>query len=105
MYTPPREQPVQHFCDYDWKQSNWTSRSNLELIEICQRREIPGADTGATMIKWLETGHLEYEDLYVSSLEALCRGAWAGSLWLEFAEKLREHDAAQIPDLAPLLAQ
>jgi hypothetical protein len=37
------------------------------------RREMPGSGPKASMIKWLETGNIEYDELYAFSLESLCR--------------------------------
>jgi hypothetical protein len=37
------------------------------------RREMPGSGPKAAMIKWLETGNIEYDELYAFSLESLCR--------------------------------
>lgn len=59
-------------CEYDWKTSHWASRTERELSEICRRREMPGSGTRAAMIKWLETGFLEYEDVTLGSLERIC---------------------------------
>lgn len=60
-------------CDYNWKESHWASRTERELNEICRRREMPGHGPKAAMIKWLETGSVDYEDLYASSLMMMCR--------------------------------
>ncbi|KIM98227.1 hypothetical protein OIDMADRAFT_20039 [Oidiodendron maius Zn] len=59
-------------CDYNWKESHWASRTERELNEICRRREMPGYGPKAAMIKWLETGSVDYEDLYASSLMMMC---------------------------------
>lgn len=67
-----RAEPPNHICDYDWKDSHWASRTERQLSEICSRREMPGHGPKAAMIKWLETGAVEYEDLYASSLESIC---------------------------------
>ena len=37
------------------------------------RREMLGSGPKAAMIKWLETGNIEYDELYAFSLESLCR--------------------------------
>ena len=34
---------------------------------------MPGSGPKAAMIKWLETGNIEYDELYAFSLESLCR--------------------------------
>jgi hypothetical protein len=65
-------QPGMPICDYDWRESHWASRTERELSEICRRREMPGYGPKAAMIKWLETGSVDYEDLYVTSLEIFC---------------------------------
>jgi hypothetical protein len=59
-------------CEYNWKDSHWAGRTERELREICDRREMPGGGTKAAMIKWLETGQLDYEDVYVGSLRSIC---------------------------------
>jgi hypothetical protein len=33
---------------------------------------MPGSGPKAAMIKWLETGNIEYDELYAFSLESLC---------------------------------
>jgi len=60
-------------CEYNWRDSHWASRTERELKDICRRREMPGYGTKAAMIKWLETGELDYQDLDVSSLEDKCK--------------------------------
>lgn len=60
-------------CDYEWRNSHWASRTERQLREICERREYPGYGPKAAMIKWLETGTLDYQDLYTVSLERMCR--------------------------------
>jgi hypothetical protein len=50
------------------------------------------------MIKWLDTGIVDYEDLWAFSLENLCdkRGlTHSGFKRLELAQKLREDDASR----------
>jgi hypothetical protein len=68
----PRRSPVP-ICDYKWQDSHWAGRTERELTEICSRREMPGCGPKAAMIKWLDTGVVEYEDLYTSGLENICR--------------------------------
>jgi hypothetical protein len=60
-------------CDYNWKYSHWASRTERELIEICTRREMPGHGPKTAMLKWLDTGEVEFEELYTSSVESMCR--------------------------------
>jgi len=60
-------------CEYNWRDSHWASRTERELNDICRRREMSGHGTKAAMIKWLETGELDYQDLDVSSLEVNCK--------------------------------
>jgi hypothetical protein len=59
-------------CDFNWRESHWASRTERDLREICRRRDMPGLGPKAAMIKWLETGSVEYEDLYGFSLEMMC---------------------------------
>ena len=59
-------------CDYDWRDSHWASRTERQLSEICSRRGMPGHGPKAAMLKWLDTGSVEYEDLYAGSLEMIC---------------------------------
>ena len=83
-------------CDYNWKDSHWASRTERQLTEICTRREMPGHGPKAAMLKWLDTGKLEYEDLYTGSLEDMCRKrglhARSGEKKVELVRKLREAD-------------
>ncbi|KUJ13982.1 uncharacterized protein LY89DRAFT_784808 [Mollisia scopiformis] len=67
-----KQEPVIPVCDYNWKDSHWASRTERELSEICSRREMPGHGPKAAMIKFLDTGAVEYEDLYAGSLEMIC---------------------------------
>jgi len=69
-HQPIRKGPV---CDYNWKDSHWASRSERQLREICTRREMPGDGPKAARLKWLDTGELEYNDLYRDSLVQICR--------------------------------
>lgn len=96
--SPPREvKPPERQCDYDWKQSHWADRTTRELLDICRRREMPGQGTRAAMIKWLETGTVEYEDLVAYSLEGMCRKRglpFRGLKRSELARRLREDDMA-----------
>jgi hypothetical protein len=62
-------------CDYDDSNSHWASRSERELTDICKRREMPGGgySTKAGLLKWLDTGELDYAGLYMGGLERICR--------------------------------
>jgi hypothetical protein len=86
-------------CEYDWKDSHWASRTERELTEICRRREMPGYGPKAAMLKWLDTGSVDYEDLYVGSLEQMCmeRGIKhkSSDKKVELIKKLREADEAE----------
>jgi len=64
--------PRKPICEYDWRQSHWASRTERELWDICQRRGMPASGPKAALIKWLDTGSAEYEDLYAGSLEMIC---------------------------------
>jgi hypothetical protein len=66
----PSPKPI---CSYDWKDSHWAGRTERQLTEICSRRGMPGYGPKAAMLKWLDTGNLEYEDLYIGGLESICR--------------------------------
>jgi hypothetical protein len=83
-------------CDYNWKDSHWAERTERELSEICRRREMPGYGPKAAMIKWLDTGVVEYEDLYAFSLERICeeRGVHYTSKdkKVDLVRKLKETD-------------
>jgi len=86
-------------CEYDWKDSHWASSTERELTEICRRREMPGYGPKAAMLKWLDTGSVDYEDLYVGSLEQMCmeRGIKhkSSDKKVELIKKLREADEAE----------
>jgi hypothetical protein len=92
-HKPTRLGPI---CDYNWKDSHWASRTERQLREICARREMPGAGPKAAMLKWLDTGEVEYTDLYVHSLEQMCRKRGlrvkSGATRGELAKLLREAD-------------
>jgi hypothetical protein len=94
----PTRKPVT-VCTYDWKDSHWASRTERELTEICRRREMPGYGPKAATLKWLDTGSVDYEDLYVDSLEQMCmeRGIKHKSSdnKVELIKKLREADEAE----------
>ncbi|KAF8866309.1 hypothetical protein BDZ45DRAFT_337626 [Acephala macrosclerotiorum] len=94
-----RAGPPNHICDYDWKDSHWASRTERELSEICSRREMPGHGPKAAMLKWLDTGVVEYEDLYASSLESICykRGIKykSNAKKVDLIKILREADEAE----------
>jgi hypothetical protein len=83
-------------CDYKWRESHWASRTERQLSEICLRREMPGHGPKAAMIKWLDTGSVDYEDLYVGSLERMCteRGIKhrSGEKKVELVRLLKEAD-------------
>jgi hypothetical protein len=96
--TQPARNPLP-VCAYNWKDSHWASRTERELSEICRRREMPGSGPKAAMLKWLDTGSVDYEDLYVGSLEQMCckRGIRHKSSdnKVELIKKLREADEAE----------
>ena len=60
-------------CGYDWKSSHWADRDERELHEICSRRGMPGYGPKAAILKWLDTGKFDYQDLYMGGLERICR--------------------------------
>jgi len=86
-------------CDYEWQDSRWASRTERELLEICTRRDFPGVGPKAAMIKWLDTGSVDYEDLYAFSLERICtnRGlpAKSGEKKADLVRTLKEADEAE----------
>ncbi|KAF7918948.1 hypothetical protein BELL_0596g00080 [Botrytis elliptica] len=58
--------------DYDPKKTNWGLFSAWELCRIAKKKGAPGYGTKDAMIKWLETGILEYEDMHLESLREQC---------------------------------
>ena len=92
-----RPQPTR-ICDYDWKDSHWAERTERELAEICQRREMPGHGPKAAMIKWLDTGNVDYEDLYITGLHHICSQrnvkSKSGDKKADLVRRLREADEA-----------
>lgn len=92
----PLPKPI---CDYDWKGSHWADRTERELYEICSRRGMPGHGPKAAMLKWLDTGDIEYEDMYIGGLTSICRER--GVAYKDSAKKmdlvrlLREADEAE----------
>lgn len=91
--------PGKSVCDYKWQDSHWASRTERELRDICKRQDCPGYGPKAAMIKWLETGSLDYEDLYAFSLYSICldRGLPANSTEkkVELVRRLKEDDEAE----------
>ncbi|KAL2065990.1 hypothetical protein VTL71DRAFT_2061 [Oculimacula yallundae] len=70
--TREKAPPKVPICNYYWKDSHWANRTERELHTITQRREMPGSGPKAAMLKWLDTGEIEYEDMYVHALESMC---------------------------------
>ena len=97
--TAKKARPNKPICDYDWKKSHWADRTEAQLQEICRRRQMPGDGPRAAKIKWLETEHLEYDDLYAGSLETIChqRGIKCkyGDTKVELIRRLVEADEAE----------
>jgi hypothetical protein len=91
--------PAIPVCDYKWRDSHWAVRTERELRDICYRRDFPGSGTKAAMIKWLETGSVDYEDLYAGSLEQMCRErglrAKYGEKKVDLVRLLKEADEAE----------
>ncbi|KAF7896176.1 hypothetical protein EAF00_006191 [Botryotinia globosa] len=56
----------------DPKKTNWSLFSAGELCKIAREKGAPGYGTRDAMIKWLETGILEYEDMHIESLREQC---------------------------------
>jgi hypothetical protein len=83
-------------CGYNWRESHWASRTERELSDICSRRGMPGHGPRAALIKWLDTGSVEYEDLYAGSLEIMCirRGikCRSGAKKVDLIRRLQEAD-------------
>lgn len=86
-------------CDYDWKDSHLADRSLRDLQEICGNSGMQGWGTKATMLKWLDTGSVEYEELSMTSLEQLCRerGVQTRSKdkRLDLARRMKDADEAE----------
>ncbi|KAL5325541.1 hypothetical protein ACEPPN_006668 [Leptodophora sp. 'Broadleaf-Isolate-01'] len=59
-------------CDYNWKDSHWADRTERQLSEICSRRGMPGYGPKAAMLKWLDTGKIDYQDMYMGGLTRIC---------------------------------
>jgi hypothetical protein len=91
--------PKVPICDYDWKESHWADRRERELAEICSRRGMPGCGPKAAMLKWLDTGNLDYEDMYIGGLTSICmeRGLECRSKdkKVDLIRRLREADEAE----------
>jgi hypothetical protein len=96
-YQPARS--LQPICDYDWKSSHWATRSLRELQDICRRQRMPGSGTKAMCIKWLETGEVDYEELWTDSLKSMCKDRGinfrSNEKRLDLAKKLRDADEAE----------
>ncbi|KAF2491445.1 hypothetical protein BU16DRAFT_119381 [Lophium mytilinum] len=75
IYNAPKDDPpVKHMVNYDWRSSHWADRSLHQLLDIAKSRGMPHANGApkAAMIKWLETGELDYEEYYTTALYAMC---------------------------------
>ncbi|TVY83850.1 hypothetical protein LSUE1_G001625 [Lachnellula suecica] len=70
-YEPART--LGPICEYNCENSQWATKSEHELIEICARKKMPGHGPKAAMLKWLDMGVVGYGELYGYSLETLCR--------------------------------
>lgn len=66
-------EPKMLVCDYDWKDSHWAGRTEREISTICRRRGMPGGGPKAAMLKWLDTGSIDYADMHAYCLETICR--------------------------------
>ncbi|KAH7309239.1 hypothetical protein BKA65DRAFT_382875, partial [Rhexocercosporidium sp. MPI-PUGE-AT-0058] len=86
-------------CDYNWKDSHWADRTERQLHEICSRRGMPGYGPKAAMLKWLDTGKIDYQDMYMGGLTKICRErgiAYKESdKKMELVRKLKEADEAE----------
>lgn len=72
MEAQPTRRPIPR-CKYDWKDSRWASKTQRELHQICRSwGNLPGWGPKATLIKWLDTRTMDYEDMCVSSLQKIC---------------------------------
>ncbi|KAK0112596.1 hypothetical protein ONS95_014339 [Cadophora gregata] len=74
-------------CDYNWKDSHWANRTERELSEICTRRGMPGYGPKAAMLKWLDTGRIDYQDMYMGGLTRIC-----GERGVEYRESDKKAD-------------
>ena len=87
-------------CNYDWKDSHWAERTERQLNEICTRRGMPGCGPKAAMLKWLDTGNLEYEDMYIVGLSSICekRGVKykSGDKKVDLIRRLRDADGVAV---------
>ncbi|KAF7940809.1 uncharacterized protein EAE97_006995 [Botrytis byssoidea] len=88
------------FCDHDWKDSHWANRSMRDLLDICERRGMKLHGTRAILIKYIETGEIDYEDLYVDDLKSMCEKrrirCKSSANRLDIAKLLRETDEKEI---------
>ncbi|TAQ85573.1 hypothetical protein B7494_g6121 [Chlorociboria aeruginascens] len=84
-------------CDYDWRDSHWADRTERDLTEITRRRGMPGGGPKTAMLKWLDTGKIDYEYMYGTPLRIVCmeRGIHAKSdaKKADLVRILREDDA------------
>ncbi|KAF2813554.1 uncharacterized protein BDZ99DRAFT_517800 [Mytilinidion resinicola] len=67
--------PPKPMTTYDWRKSQWADRTSRQLFEITENRGMPevGGTTKAGMIKWLETGEIDYEEYYTTPLYHWCQ--------------------------------
>lgn len=71
-----------------------------DLLDICERRGMKLNGTRATLIKYIETGEMDYEDLYVGDLKSMCEKrrirCTSCANRLDIAKLLRETDEKEI---------
>lgn len=66
-------------CEYDTTDSSWALKTERQLRAIVKKKgdmKIDGVvvwGTKSTMVKWLDTGNLEYEDVSQMALSELCK--------------------------------
>lgn len=57
---------------------------------------MPGHGPRAALLKWLDTGSVEYEDLYAGSLGVICYRRWikhrSGEKKVDLIRRLKEAD-------------
>ena len=59
-------------CRYNWEDSPWAEKTERQLTKICKTRGMPGGGPKAAKIKWLDTGNVDYEDMYTTELAIMC---------------------------------
>ncbi|KAK0124729.1 hypothetical protein ONS96_008612 [Cadophora gregata f. sp. sojae] len=78
-----------------WKDSHLANKTERELSEICSRREMTGYGSKAAMLKWLDMGRIDHQDMYMDGLTRIC-----GQRGVDYKESDKKADLVRRPNEA-----